>query len=136
MDSRGWDVGVDEYGGLDTPLSDFPDPQALIDDVARCYAEIPAKYHVSVDASFLRDVLYGQQVDVYECLLAHGVTPDPPPPVDVFVETHLSDDPDKASDVWIAWGGHWTEEYFLDPSHSEADFAILERECPQPYVAP
>jgi hypothetical protein len=136
MDSKGWGVPVDEYGGIDVNLVDLPDPQAIIDDMDECYKEIPSKYRVTIDASYLRNVLYGQQVDVYECLVAHGVTPEPPPPVDVFVETYLSNDPDESSDMWIPWGGDWTEKFFEDPANSGAALAALERECPQPYVAP
>lgn len=130
----GWDLTVNEYGGIEENLADFPDPQAPVAIVQSCYAEIPEKYNVTVDQTYLHDVLYPQQVDTYDCLVAHGVEPDPPPAVDIFVEAHLSTA--EGGDPWIAWGGDWTTEYTQGGAHTEADLAELEIECPQPYVAP
>lgn len=132
MHARGWDFPVDEYGGIEANLAEVPDSDRVVADIDACYAEIPAEYRVEVDADYLHDFLYLQQVDTYHCLLAHGVAPDPPPPVDVFVETHLADHP---SDVWIAWQSGWVTQY-LSQGHDQTDLAELERECPQPYVAP
>jgi hypothetical protein len=135
MRAKGWDFPVDEYGGIDANLDEVGGADRVIADIDECYSTIPAKYHVEVDADYLRDVLYPQQVDTYDCLVAHGVEPAPPPPVDVFVETHLSEDPALYRQAWIAWGGQWVE-VFLDSGHEWADLVQLERDCPQPYVAP
>lgn len=128
MDSKGWSLTIDASGGISENLAALPDPEAAISDVEACMAALPQHGAVIVDDAYLRDVLYPQHLDTYACLVAHEITPDPPPDVELFVETHLAEDPQ--TEPWTAWGGGWTAELSFD------ELSALEQTCPQPYVAP
>lgn len=135
MDAKGWDVQVDEYGGIDANLAPFPDDGAqLVADMTACYDQIPSTYKVTVDAAYYHDVLYPQQVDVYHCLVNQGIDVSAPPPVDIWVEDMLADKPDP--DLWIAWNDGWVAPYLDDGTHGYDDLVQLEVVCPQPYIAP
>ncbi len=136
--AKGWDYQVDEYGGSEVNLATLPDKgEQFIADINTCYADIPESYVVVVDEAYIHDVLYPQEVDVYDCLVAQGITPEPPPPVDVWVEDYLAmDSGDTAAEVWLPWGSSWVDDFVGDGSHTYDDLVALELVCPQPYTAP
>lgn len=128
LDRKGWDVPVDEGGITLNGFSDS-DEDLVKSDWQDCLDNTPLATQPMLTEELLRDTMYPRELDIYECLKFQGIDVDDPPPVDVYVDDYLADDPNRVP--WGAWSGAWLESLGQPGGLTNADLDILSKECPQ-----
>lgn len=129
MDSKGWDLTVDEYGGSAEPFESAAEAERARDDTDECILDLGYDLtgfdeERTVDDSRAR---YQQELDVYHCLRHQGVVMEQEPPSEeIFVEQRLSGG--TSEQMWWPYG---------DPGVLELGterVAELHQVCPEPWV--
>lgn len=132
MDAKSWDLTVDESGGFNEPFSSEEEMMRASDDGQDCLAE------QGIDVSALEkplteadlSVMYTQDVDTYECLVAQGVEMERTPPgVDLYVEAGLSGQAGAPlPDPWWPYG----DQAIMSMPQGEVE--QLRQVCPERWV--
>lgn len=125
MDSKGWELTVDSYGGFAEPFSSPEEREHAASDRNACLEQLG--YDISTfDEAPSRDTLsslYDRYLDTYECLVHEGVEMEQEPPSkEVWIEARLSGGE--------AWTPHLDDGVVLA---GEERYAELEQLCPEPW---
>lgn len=128
LDSKGWTVTVDQFGGAAESFSSQEESDRFTVDRDDCIDGlgfgIPAGGKPTIADAENR---YEQEVSIRECLLAQGIEMEQEPPAkDVFVEQVVNPDPDE-----LGW---WA---YLDPAVlalDEDEVTQLKDLCPEPFI--
>ena len=128
LDSKGWNVTVDESAGVLEPFSSEDEMLRASVDIDACLLEQgidPTRFKSGNSEADLR-VMYRQDLDTYECLVAQAVDLEQKPiSEEKYVELGLSGENASLSESWLP---------YLDPAilkMEEADVADLKRICPE-----
>ena len=123
---KGWDVPFGEDLGIETSGMSEAETELVLADWDTCLEE--ADYgNLEITRETLTEIFYPREVDLYECLKAHDLPVSDPPPIDVFVDTHMASLDDKDVDTWQAWD--LVGESFSEPDGPE--FEEVDAVCPQ-----
>lgn len=125
MDSKGWELTVDSYGGFAERFSSQEEREHAAADRDACLEDLGYDTSMFDEAPGQEALatLYDRYIDTYECLVHEGVEMEREPPAkDVWIEARLSG------------GGPWTPH--LDDGvvlAGEERYAELEQLCPEPW---
>lgn len=123
---KGWDVEFNEDLSITQRSGTEAERELVLADWEVCLDE--ADYgNLDITRETLTEIFYPREVDLYECLKAHGLPVSEPPPIDVFVDTHLASLEDKDVDTWQAWDV--VGESFGEPDGP--NFEEVDAVCPQ-----
>lgn len=132
LDRKGWDVPIEDSGIELTGLSDA-DKALVEEDWHDCLEETPGALQPPLTPELLRDTIYPRELDIYECLKVHDVEVEDPPPVDVFIDDYLSDEPGVFP--WLAWSKPF-DTLGQPGGMTNAEYDELSAECPQVLLLP
>ncbi|MCL2594882.1 MAG: hypothetical protein FWD83_05130 [Promicromonosporaceae bacterium] len=135
--AKGWDIEPIEDGmsGLSFDLSSFADHVAdnLIADVELCQESLGIEIRYYLSRPEL-ERMYGYFVDIYECLVAHGVEMSKSPPsrsswVETFQAFQHAQTAGGNASIWHPYGDPGMYELSWD------EFLEATNNCPQPFMS-
>ena len=126
MNGKGWDVTLNQYGGVDEPFTSNDEVTRFVSDTEQCRVSMG---YPAVSGTATLDELkqnYSQLLDTRACLVAHGVNMAPPA---------------QSEDAWVEASQAGVElGYVWHPYNDPALLALsmdeqnaLEALCPQPW---
>lgn len=135
MDNKGWNLTMDEFGGMAEPFTSDEELNRAVNDSDACLADLGFDMDVVASTTVTEKQLredYQRDIDTYQCLVNAGLKMQDPPTEDVYVENGLSLYNDEVSAEGADLDQTWLP--YLDPavlSVGEDDLERLRVNCPE-----